>query len=140
MVMNLIESDAELCALVYDALELPTREIYTIEQVGILLPAYAHPGELFLVPPGYWERLKKEFQLFVCTKDKKYASLRKDLGAKARGSQTVIVSTISAAMAHSVGVAAGILIPFCALCLLALARVGKEAFCKCTKLDVPINR
>jgi hypothetical protein len=104
-----------------------------------MLPGYAHPGAAFAIPPRYWERLKEEFRLFVCTKDKKYASLRKSLRTKAQRSQTVIVSTISAAMAHSVGVAAGILIPFCALCLLALARVGKEAFCTGIEREVRLG-
>jgi hypothetical protein len=138
--MRLIESDSELCALVYDELRLSPEQMHTIDELGRRLPDYAQPGVLFAVPPRYWERLKEEFALFVCTKDKKYASVRKDLTTKAQRSQTVIVSIISAAMAHSVGVSAGVLVPFCALCLLAIARVGKEAFCGGASLDVPINR
>jgi hypothetical protein len=138
--MTLIKSDAELRSLVYDELHLSGKKEYSIEEVGKMLPLYAHPGVLFAATPRYWERLKQEFCLFVCTRDKKYGSLRKDLRTKVQQSQGVIVSTIAAAMAHSVGVAAGILVPFCALCLLALARIGKEAFCKGISLDVPISR
>jgi hypothetical protein len=83
----------------------------------------------YAVPPGYWAHLKEEFRLFLCTKDKKYEHLRKQLSTSADKSHTTIVATIAAAMAVHFGVAAGVLVPFCALCLLAMVRIGKETLC-----------
>lgn len=137
--MKLVESDSDLCALVYEHLSLSPDDEVTIEDVGRTLPSYAQPGAQFAFPPAYWQNLKNEFRLLVCTNDKKYSSLRKELGLENQRSQTVIVSMIAVALAHSVGVAAGTLTPFCALCLLALGRMGKEALCKSGNFDVPVR-
>jgi len=138
--MTLIKSDAELYSLVCDGLKLSAEDTRTIEELGNTLPSHVQPEGLFASPPRYWQNLKEEFRLLVCTNDSKYASLRRQLRTKGNKSQAVIVSIISAAMAHTVGVAAGILVPFCALCLLAFARVGKEAFCKTASFDVPAHQ
>ena len=87
----------------------------------------------------YWDRLKGEFRLLLCTKDKKYTTLRKELNAAAKKSQTIIVSTIAAAMASRFGVAAGVLVPFCALCLIVVSRLGKEAFCITGEITITLH-
>ncbi|MGB8657540.1 MAG: hypothetical protein WCE90_07110 [Candidatus Zixiibacteriota bacterium] len=111
----------------------------TIDSLGWKLLPYAIDGDVcYRRPPEYWEQLKREFQLFVCAKDKKYAALRKKLAKSAKKSQTVIVSSIAAAMAAQFGVVAGVLVPFCAMCLIVLLRIGKEAFCASTKWDTPL--
>lgn len=112
--------------------------VWTIEEIGQSLP-YMESGVAYLFPPSYWKDLKKEFKTFICTKDKRYASLRRDLERFSRRSQTAIVSMIAAAMATYVGVAAGILTPFCALCILALMKIGKEAFCENAKLEIVVQ-
>lgn len=137
--MKLVASDAELCTLIYEELALSPNDETTIEEAGRTLPSYVLSTAQFAFPPAYWKNLKNEFRLLVCTSDKKYAPLRKELGLENQRSQTVIVSMIAVALAHSVGVAAGTLTPFCALCLLALARMGKEAFCKSLDFDVPVR-
>jgi hypothetical protein len=137
--LNLIVSEGDLCDLVFNGFELSANDAPTIEDLGCTLSLRTYPVSLHANPPQFWKNLKEEFRLLVCTNDKKYKSLRKQLGSNAGRSQTVIVSTISAAMAHSIGVTAGVLVPFCALCLLALARLGKEAFCDCADLKVPVR-
>jgi|SRR5580700_10594993 hypothetical protein len=136
--MGLIKSEDDLRVLVFRELQPSSCET-SIEDLGRRLPEFLYPDALFATPPPYWQRLKEEFRLFLCTTDKKYALLRRELKATGNKTQTVIVSTIAAAMAHSLGVAAGILMPFCALCLLALAKMGKEALCSSVKFDVPIS-
>jgi hypothetical protein len=84
----------------------------------------------------YWSLFKKEFHAFLCTKDKKYAALRKQLFTSASRSQVAITSTISAAISQHVGLEAGILVPFCALCLIAVLKIGREAFCSGKYLDI----
>ena len=87
----------------------------------------------------YWRALKKEFRLFLCTDDKRYADLRKKLDAAGTKSQTTIVSMIAASVAAHVGAVAGTLVPLCALILLAGARLGKNAICAELPLDIPIK-
>lgn len=81
------------------------------------------------VKPNYWELVKREFHVFLCTRNKKYAKLRSQLTKASHPTQTAVVATIAAAVAASLGVVAGAIVPLVALCLLALLRVGKEAFC-----------
>ena len=84
----------------------------------------------------YWQRFKNEFRLLLCADDKKYASLRKELSQYGGRAQLAIVSTIAASIAASVGVTVGALVPLCAICLIAVLKMGKEAFCKAETLDV----
>jgi hypothetical protein len=137
--VDLIVSETELWSLVCSELGLSEKEERTFEALGCALEVYANPDYKLAISPRYWENLKEEFRILICTKDKKYASLRRELNAKAHRSQTVIVSMISATMTSTLGISAGILVPFCALCLLALARIGKEAFCKGGELDASIR-
>lgn len=75
-------------------------------------------------------------RLLVCTKDKKYSSLRKKLVSDAKESETAVVASISVAIAANFGIAAGLCAPFIALCLIALIRLGREVFCSSNIGDV----
>ncbi|MBW2739254.1 MAG: hypothetical protein JRE64_10505 [Deltaproteobacteria bacterium] len=77
----------------------------------------------------YWDTVKKEFHLFLCTDDSKYSDLRKSLQSKGSKSVTVTISTISAALANYVGVVAGVMVPMIALCLYAALKIGLYAYC-----------
>lgn len=74
-------------------------------------------------------RLVKEFRLLVCTSHPKYRSLRTKLNKHGRDSGIIIIAIISSAMGSWLGVAAGALGGLVAVLLLALATLGKEAFC-----------
>jgi hypothetical protein len=108
----------------------------SVEEIGAQMDD--PPGVSFYSAPQYWDQFKKEFRLFLCAKDRKYSALRKELSQVGGRSQLVIVSTIAAGIAKSFGVAAGSLVPACAICLIAVIRMGKEAFCMAHRLDVPI--
>jgi hypothetical protein len=112
---------------------------HSIEEIGNLTLPRAIDGSSILYAswPEYWSQLKAEFRLLICTADPKYKKLRQQLGAAQAKSQTAIVSTIAAAMASEFGVVAGVLVPFCALCLIAVIRLGKEAFCAAGRLGTP---
>jgi hypothetical protein len=86
-----------------------------------------------------WERLKHEFHLLICTNDKKYRTLRKKINASEHNSEIAVVGMISAAVAAQVGPLAGALIPFCAICLTAVVKLGKEAFCREERLDIRVG-
>ena len=100
-----------------------------------LMAAAKRPGES--VPnvdtrpdKSYWVSFKKEFYLFLCKRDRKYAELHKELDASGNKSSTVVLTLISAAMSPHIGISAGVVVPFCAVCLYALAKLGKESFCR----------
>jgi len=80
--------------------------------------------------PNYWGRVKSEVFILLCTKDKKYAPLRRQLGAHAGKTQLAIVGAISAGVASSAGVVAGAAVPLVAICLIGFLQVGKNAFCQ----------
>ena len=84
-------------------------------------PDHLDPGST-----KYWHIMKSEMYILVCTPDKKYTDLRRQLETAGKTSQTTIVSMIAAAMAVHVGMIAGVLVPFCALLLVAVAKVGIE--------------
>lgn len=112
----------------------------SIDTIGnATLPRAIDGPVMYAFWPDYWEQLKREFKILLCTADKKYARLRKELNAAAKKSQTAVVSMIAAAMASTFGVVAGVLVPFCALCLVAVAKLGREAFCAGNQLAIPLQ-
>lgn len=114
---------------------------YTIEEMGERFLPIAIDGVDFnyAFQPKYWEQLKREFKKLLCTSDEKYSSLRSEFSITGNKAYTTVVSSIAAIMASQFGVAAGVLIPFCALILIAVLKLGKEAFCVCAQLDIPIE-
>jgi hypothetical protein len=112
-----------------------------IDELGTqLLPRAIDGDAMYAFWPDYWEKLKHEFKVLVCTADKRYADLRKKLATSADKTQTAIVSAIAAAIAAQFGVVAGLLVPFVALCLIVLARTGKEAFCSTQGWTLPLKQ
>jgi hypothetical protein len=114
---------------------------YTIEELGDRFLPETIDGAFFhyAVRPRYWDQLKQEFKKLLCTSDKKYASLRKEVSTASNKAYTTIVSSIAAVMASQFGVVPGVLMPFCALILIAILKLGKEAFCACAQLDISVE-
>ncbi len=108
------------------------KDILSVENLGQDLNRRIWDSGLFTSEPesDFWREFKKEFRRFICTKDPKYRALWTKLERTAGKSEMVIVSTIAAAVAASSGLAPAALVPFCAVGLIAVLKVGKEAFCK----------
>jgi len=101
-----------------------------LDEIGnMALPRAIDGTVLYASWPKYWEELKAEFRLLICTNNPKYRKLRRELNSATGKSQTAIVSAIAAAMAGQFGVIAGILVPFCALILMTIIRIGTQTFC-----------
>jgi hypothetical protein len=98
---------------------------------GYARPATAVKGRAVVrqVQPRYWARVTAELHILICTNDKKYASLRRQLNKHGSATQTAIVSNVAAALAVSLGFTVGALVPFVAMGLLGLIRVGTNAWC-----------
>lgn len=71
-----------------------------------------------------------EMQVFLCTGDKRYKALWKQIEELKKKSTTAIVGIIAAYLGASIGVAATLLSGFVAVCLYAVVKVGKEACCR----------
>jgi hypothetical protein len=118
----------------------PSWEDKTFEEFGQEMSKAIDPANQTGVRSNkYWYAVKKEISILVCTDDKKYKSLRTQLNTLGTKSQTAVVSMIAAAMAAYIGAIAGLLVPMCALVLLAMMRVGKNAFCAQKELNMRIE-
>ena len=77
----------------------------------------------------YWEFVKAEMQVFLCTDDKKYKALWKQITDLQKKSTTAIVGVVATFLGASVGATATLLTGFVAVCLYAAIKIGKEAYC-----------
>jgi hypothetical protein len=84
---------------------------------------------ILMMQVGMWSRIKKEIHILICTNDKKYADVRKQLRVESGATQTIVVTSISLAVATQIGVAAAAIVPLVAVALYAAARLGTEAYC-----------
>jgi len=80
----------------------------------------------------YWDYVKKEIRILVCTDNNKYAKLRNKLDKLASKGDTAFVATISSVIAGSLGVAAGFVSGFVAIALYGIIKVSINAYCKMT--------
>jgi hypothetical protein len=95
-------------------------------------------GRRLAEDPSYWTLVKAEMYKFVCTNDKQYAGLRRQLKAAGTKSQTTIVSMIAAAIAVRLGMVFAPLVPLVAAVLIGVIRVGTNAFCKLAELNMKV--
>jgi hypothetical protein len=77
-----------------------------------------------------WRSLKAELHSLACTDSAQYADLRSKISALKGKPATVIVSTISVAIAGPLGMAAGVLVPFVAIFLHGVLTVGVNTMCR----------
>lgn len=82
-----------------------------------------------LPPKDWWPRVKEEFHIFLCTDEKRYEKLREKLQDSANATSVTILSVISAAIGNSLGFEAGAIVGLVAVCLYAVIKFGKEAYC-----------
>jgi len=77
-----------------------------------------------------WEKAKEEFYVLVCTNEPRYEEIRKQASKVTPSYTTMLVAAVSAAFGSVIGIAATVITPLVGLLLLALAKVGKNAFCE----------
>lgn len=76
----------------------------------------------------FWDRFKSEFKKFICDDDA-YAGEKKTLLAEGPITKTLLISTISVAIAASIGYAATLLAPTVAVLLCTVGKIGINAYC-----------
>jgi hypothetical protein len=84
---------------------------------------------VILMKASLWRRVRHEMNLLLCTKDKKYAPLRKQLSKESGSTHIAVVGIIAAAVSSELGVVPGMLVPLVALLLAAVLKLSKEAYC-----------
>lgn len=94
------------------------------------MSAVAPHGEDSRPDKSYWEAVKTEMGLFLCTDDKRYRVLWNKLNAIEKKSSATIVGVIAAFLGASIGAPAALLSGFIAVCLYGITKLGKEAYCR----------
>lgn len=79
---------------------------------------------------SYWEAVKAEMHLFLCTDDKRYKDLWKRIAEMDKKSTSAIVALVSAYVGSVIGVAGAVIAGFVAVCFYAVLKIGKEAYCR----------
>ena len=85
-----------------------------------------------------WEAVKHEMFLFLCADDKKYRKLWSEVRKVRKKGTTAVVTVISAALGASIGVAATLVSAFVAVCIYAILKIGKEAYCSVKAQSLPM--
>jgi len=80
-------------------------------------------------PKKYWEQVKKEIYILICTKDPKYSKLRNSLRDANEKGTKYVVTVISSAIGSVMGVEAGVISAFCAVLLHSVVKIGVAAYC-----------
>ncbi|HUG22641.1 hypothetical protein [Piscinibacter sp.] len=79
---------------------------------------------------SYWEAVKTEMHLFLCSNDKRYRELWKRIDALEGKGTTALVGVIATFLGASIGAPATLIAGFVAVCLYGVAKLGKEAYCR----------
>ena len=79
-------------------------------------------------PKEYWERVKAEFYLLICTDEPKYEEFRNQLSRMTKRSK-LPVAFFAGAISSQTGVGATLIMGFCAVLLYGVVKVGKETYC-----------
>ena len=87
------------------------------------------PAEDHRPEKKYWDYVKLEMRALLCTDDKKYRALWKQVSELQKKSTATIVSVIAAFLGASIGASATLLAGFVAICLFGVLKLGKEAYC-----------
>jgi hypothetical protein len=86
-------------------------------------PAYRIDYRLFYL-------IREELHDLICTKSKKYTSLRSKLSSDGKTTQTALVSLIATSIGQFIGMSGAIVSTIVALFLLTAIRVGREVVCR----------
>ena len=81
----------------------------------------------------YWRQVLVEIHKLICTSDPAYDDLRKRIKAAGVALEKGIIPAIAGAIGATIGLAAGVLVPFVALAIIGIAKVGRNAWCSRTE-------
>lgn len=77
-----------------------------------------------------WAAFSGKFHELVCTKSVQFRDVRKHLNGYSKTIETMTISSLAITLAPAFGLEASALVPFLALALLIVSRVGLAAWCE----------
>jgi hypothetical protein len=78
----------------------------------------------------YWQMVKEELTVFLCTNDKKYKELWSRINALEGKGTHAIVMLLSGYLSEKFGLQTTLLASFVAVFLFGILKIGKEAYCR----------
>jgi hypothetical protein len=124
---------AELTALVdrhFDqTLGLSGLEAHQVEATGYLLGEGFSNADKTAPHHNFWTLIKTEAHLLICTEEPRYEPLRRQIVRHAGEGQTALLTRIAAGIGFSLDIEAPKLVPFVALTLIVLLKLGRDAYC-----------
>jgi hypothetical protein len=78
----------------------------------------------------YWEMVKDELTVFLCTNDKKYKELWSRVNALEHKGTSAVVLVISGYLGEKFGLQASLLAGFVAVFFYGILKIGKESYCR----------
>lgn len=78
----------------------------------------------------YWQVVKEELTIFLCTNDKKYRELWSRINALENKGTNTIVLLVSGYLGEKFGLQASLLAGFVAVFFYGVLKIGKEAYCR----------
>ncbi|MDR2328310.1 MAG: hypothetical protein LBE58_01800 [Comamonas sp.] len=78
----------------------------------------------------YWEMVKVELTIFLCSKDRKYKNLWSRINALESKGTNAIVLVVSGYLGEKFGLQASMLAGFVAVFFYGILKIGKEAYCR----------
>ena len=130
---NMSRFDLHTLQSIAGNIELPA-DLLTLEGQSVVFQSQIIPGGMGFGPRDYWKALKTELSILICGPHKgeidPYQDLRVAAEKHGAKSQLAIVSSIAVFIGARVGLEAGFLIPWIAIILGVVQKVGAKAFCR----------
>ena len=116
---------------------LKTFGSHGLKEASFLLEIYLTDEDTWATAHEYWRALVLEIRVLLCTDDPKYDDLRPNIikiSNNKLGRSTL--SALAVAIAATLGVEDAIILPFVALTLYAITKVGLNAWCAANEADL----
>ncbi len=84
---------------------------------------------------SFWEKVKDEVYLFICTEEEKYTTERNLIGKNFKEVTTIIATAIAGTFSLGTGVVVGIVTNV----LISIIKINKNAWCELEKPSLPEN-
>lgn len=105
-------------------------DIERVAQVIAARPPHLAARRRKRIAADYWRSVKEEVYLLLCTDDAKYSALLGRLTTTGRVTGPVVIAMIATAVSKELGFGTTLITPFVVLCLIAVVRVGTQAWCR----------
>ena len=117
---------------------LETFGSHGLREASLLLEISLTPNEDKWAPTHeYWRALVLEIHILLCTEDPKYGDLRPDIVKISNNKlgRSMLIA-IAGAVAATLGLGAAMILPFVALALYSICKIGLNAWCAANHADL----